>query len=181
MGDERQISINTCVLGAVMKKLFFFLSLLAPVVCSAADINKTPLPPILYQNLIERLIPEVTEITRLPVPDEKPQVFVADRNQIELAYCGNQQHDCHVAAITDDKTGEIILSPALLQLNVFTASVVFHELVHWAQVKNGMFTDEPDCIHWAKSEMHAYTAQSRFLEKQAGRGFPVPDLLAQCR
>jgi riboflavin synthase len=147
----------------------------------AEDISRTPVPPMFYQAVIEPLIPEVTAITRLPVPPDMPNVYMASRQSIEQAYCGNAKHDCHVAAITDDKTADIVISPALLQVNLFTASVIFHELVHWAQVKNHMFTDEADCAHWAKSEMHAYTAQSRFLESHGGRGFAVPDLLAQCR
>jgi hypothetical protein len=164
-----------------MKKILFFLVLLTAPAGQAEPIAKSPLPPVFYQNLIEPLMTEITEITRLPLPKERPQVYIVSQVQIQESYCQSQQHDCHVAAITDDKTGEIMLSPALLQINLFTVSVIFHELVHWAQVKNHLFSDEPDCLHWAKSEIHAYTAQSRFLEKHNGHGFAVPDLLAQCR
>jgi len=164
-----------------MRQLFLWMLAAVSVTAQADDMSKTPIPQIMYQNLIIPLLPEVREFTRMALPDELPKVFMASKKDIEQAYCHDSKHDCHVAAITDDKTGEIIISPALLQLNLFTASVVFHELVHWAQVKNHMFSDEADCVHWAKSEMHAYTAQSRFLEHHGGRGFPVPDLLAQCR
>jgi hypothetical protein len=164
-----------------MKKIMFFLTLMVAVQSHAQEISKTPIPPIMYENLIRPLMTEITEITRLPLPKEQPKVYLASRQAIEEAYCKNAGHDCHVAAITDDKTGEILISPTLLQINLFTASVVFHELVHWAQVKNGMFKNESDCRHWAKSEQHAYTAQSRFLQKHGAAGFAVPNLLEQCK
>jgi len=164
-----------------MKKIIFLLALLVTARSHAQEISKTPIPPIMYENLIRPLMTEITEITRLPLPKEQPKVYLASRQAIEAAYCKDVNHDCHVAAITDDETGEILISPALLQINLFTASVVFHELVHWAQVKNNLFKNEPDCLHWAKSEQHAYTAQSNFLKKHGSTGFAVPNLIEQCR
>lgn len=147
----------------------------------AQQLEARPLPQIYYSNLIKPLMEEIKTLTRLPLPRSQPRVFLADRRAIEQIYCPQQLHDCHVAAITDDKTGDIILSPELLQINVYTASVVFHELVHWAQVKNHLFAQDRGCVHWARSEQHAYTAQSRFLELHGARPLTVPDLMAQCR
>lgn len=148
----------------------------------AQNIDKAPLPPFLYEQLIKPLLQEVPEITKLNLPKEEPKVFISSRESIEELYCKNGKNTCHVAAVTDDKTGEILLSPALImQINVFTASVVFHELVHFTQIKNHLFENESNCKHWAKSEMHAYTAQSNFLIKHGVSGFEVPNLLRQCK
>lgn len=164
-----------------MKIIILLLGVLAAFGSQARDLEKNPLPPIMYENLVIPLLSEVTAITGLSLPDERPKVYLASRHAIEEAYCSEERKDCHVAAITDDDTGDIFLSPVLLQINVLTASVIFHELVHWAQIKNKMFVNEPSCLHWAKSEMHAYGAQSKFLEKHTGNGFEVPDLLSQCK
>ena len=162
-------------------RLLIVLLILASGVSNAKDIVRTPLPDIFYQRIIIPLIPQVLEITRLPTPHELPIIYLADREDIQTLYCSEDTPQCSVAAVTDDKTGEITLSRELLMTNLVTISVIFHELVHWAQVKNHLFEDEADCAHWAKSEMHAYTAQSRFLIFNGGHGLIVPNLLEQCR
>lgn len=164
-----------------MRNILLLLGLALATQSHAKDLERTPIPPIMYDNVIRTLMTEVTTMSGLPLPAEEPRVYLTSRHSIEENYCNESRKDCHVAAITDDETGEIYLSPVLLQINVLTASVIFHELVHWAQVKNHTFANEPDCFHWAKSEMHAYTAQSKFLEKHTGQGFEVPNLLDQCK
>lgn len=150
---------------------------------SSSQQQRIPLPDIYYANVIAPLLPVVEEITRLPVPlnHELPVVYLAPREYIEKLYCGPKTAYCGVAAVTDEQTGEITLSSGLSPGNLLGISVIFHELVHWAQIKNHLFDDEADCAHWAKREMHAYTAQSRFLESHGHRGFSVPDLLSSCR
>jgi hypothetical protein len=162
-------------------RLILVLCLLYTAVSNAMDIERKPLPAVFYQRIIAPLIPEVLELTRLPLPPDPPVIYLSTRQTIQGLYCRDEYKNCAVAAVTDDKTGEITLSQELLSLNTITVSVIFHELVHWAQVKNHMFEDEADCAHWAKSEMHAYTAQSRFLIIHTGHGLTVPNLLEQCR
>jgi len=164
-----------------MRRCLVLLLLLTVSISNAKDIEREPLPEVFYQRIINTLIPEVLELTRLPTPLEPPVIYLAPREYIQSLYCREDTKNCGVAAVTDDKTGEITLSQELLSYNIITISVIFHELVHWAQVKNHLFEDEADCAHWAKSEMHAYTAQSRFLIVHTGRGFAVPNLLEQCR
>jgi hypothetical protein len=162
-------------------RLLIVLLILASGVSNAKDIVRTPLPDIFYQRVIVPLIPQVLEITRLPTPPELPTIYLASRQDIQSLYCSLDTPNCGVAAVTDDKTGEITLSQELIMANLITVSVIFHELVHWAQIKNHLFEDEADCAHWAKSEMHAYTAQSRFLMLNGAHGLIVPNLLEQCR
>jgi len=157
------------------------LLLLTVSISNAKDIEREPLPEVFYHRIIEPLIPEVLELTRLPAPLDPPVVYLAPRDYIRSLYCHEDVLNCGVAAITDDKTGEITLSQELIMTNIVTISVIFHELVHWAQVKNHLFENEADCAHWAKSEMHAYTAQSRFLILHTGHGLAVPNLLEQCQ
>lgn len=163
-----------------MKKIILLIGLLVSPMSHSHDLYEKPISPIMYENVIIPLLREIEPISGVKLPDSMPNVFVASRRAIEKAYCKGEE-SCNVAAITDDKTGDIILSPALLQLNLFTVSVIFHELVHWAQVKNNMFVETDECVHWAKSEMHAYNAQSKFLMKHGVRGLDVPDLLTQCK
>lgn len=147
----------------------------------AQDLDKIELSPLLYENLITPLLVEVIEISGLKMPTDKPIVYIAHRHQIQKVYCTDNTTNCTVAAITDEETGEIYLSHALLQTNLFTVSVIFHELVHFVQIKNKLFQEYSGCVYWAKSEMHAYSLQSKFLVKHGTNGFVVPNLLDQCK
>ena len=164
-----------------MRTLLLVILLSAAPCILSQELPRVPLPDVFYQHIIQPLLPEIEIITRLPLPSTLPVVYLARRADIQAVYCNADSRECSVAAVTDARTGDITLSQELLMSNLVTISVVFHELVHWAQIKNHLFDDEADCAHWAKSEMHAYTAQSRWLALHGAHGFAVPDLLTTCR
>ena len=177
-----------CAYGPCGVTVIYLLMLMSSICIASASAQelasqqqRIPLPDIYYANVIAPLLPVIEEITRLPVPHELPVVYLAPREYIEKLYCSPKTAYCGVAAVTDELTGEITLSSGLSPGNLLGISVIFHELVHWAQIKNHLFDDEADCAHWAKREMHAYTAQSRFLDAHGVHGFHVPDLLSSCR
>lgn len=144
------------------------------------EISKTRISPNIYDATVEPLLVDIKTILNVDLPNGKPDVFIAPLSEIQKAYC---EHDraCNVAAITNRETGDIIMTTGFIPNNLISVSILFHELVHWVQVKNGMFINETECMFWAKSEMHAYQAQSKFIEKNGGRPFDVPDLTVQCK
>ena len=144
------------------------------------EITKTRISQNIYDATVEPLLSEIRQILNTDLPDGKPDVFIAPISEIQRVYC-EPNTSCNVAAITNRETGDIIMTTGFIPNNLISVSILFHELVHWVQVKKGMFKDEPECLFWAKSEMHAYKAQSKFIEKNGGRPFEVPDLTEQCK
>lgn len=163
-----------------MKHILTLLMLFFVSTGHAQEITKTELPKIIYDNTVEQLLRDVKEILDVELPDEKPKIYVASIEQIRNVYCEEKTH-CNVGAITDRTNGDIILNVGFLPNNLYTVSILFHELVHWVQVKNKMFENETECMFWAKSEMHAYQAQSKFIEKNGGRPFEISDLTLECQ
>ena len=102
---------------------------------------------------------DVEKILKVKAPNEKPKIMVAPREKIKELYC-EDLNKCNVVAVTNRETGEIIVSEGFIPNNAFSVSILFHELVHWFQVKHKMFTTESDCLNWSKAEIHAYKAQA---------------------
>jgi hypothetical protein len=137
-------------------------------------------PPDQFINpLIDDLLSEIKLLLDLKIPENRPEVYLTNKEQLMNAYCENKK-SCGVAAVTDKDTGIIYLDAMMEFNNVYNASIFYHELVHYVQVKNNMFVGLSECERWAASEMHAYRAQSSWLEYHGARGFKVPDLSAQC-
>jgi hypothetical protein len=144
----------------------------------AQNITNTNLSP-LYDSLVDSLIVDAEKILKVKAPNEKPKILVAPREKIKELYCEGLTK-CNVVAVTNRETGEIIVSEGFSPNNAISVSILFHELVHWFQVKHKMFISETDCLNWSNAEMHAYTAQSVWLESLGLKGFKVPDLTTQC-
>lgn len=144
------------------------------------EITKTRMSQNIYDATVKNLLDDVRLILDTELPSEPPEIFIAPISEIQEAYCEEKTY-CNVAAVTDRKTGEIIMSTGFIPNNLISVSILFHELIHWVQVKKGMFKNESECMFWAKSEMHAYQAQSRFIAKYDGKGFEVPNLTEQCK
>lgn len=134
----------------------------------------------LHQAMIQNLLPELEEILAEPLPQEQPSISLAPAEQLQRLYCADNTA-CGVAAVTNRETGEIILQDSFIPNTLFAVSIVFHELVHWVQVKKHKYRDLDDCHRWAMMEMEAYHAQSRFLQRHGHRSFSVPNLTHQCQ
>lgn len=162
-------------------RLIFTLALLAVGLAGhAEEINKSGLLKPIHEQTVTNLLPDLAEILGEPLPDERPVVTLASRDEIQRAYC-IEGAACGVAAITNRDTGEIVLHEGFMPNSLFSVSILFHEMVHWVQVKRKKYRDLPDCERWATMEMEAYTAQAQFLRKHGHRGFEVPNLMHQCQ
>lgn len=157
----------------------FLVALLFLYTSSAYSITGYKPPDQLYGPLINQLLEEIKVLLGLEVPSEQPQVLVTTREQLVEAYCNKDV--CNVAAVTDSKSGIIYIDSKLELGNIYNVSILYHELVHFVQIKKGMFVNLNDCERWAAAEMHAYKAQSDWLQYHDVRGFNVPDLTIQCR
>lgn len=136
-------------------------------------------PDQLINPLIDELLSDAESLLSLKIPEERPEVILTTKDQLVKAYCENR-NVCNVAAVTDNKTGKIYLDIGLELNNVYNVSLLYHELIHFIQVKNKLYDHLNDCERWALSEMHAYKAQSQWLIVHGFRGFRVPDLSDQC-
>lgn len=130
--------------------------------------------------LVDNLLEDMKTILQISLPLERPTIYLTNREQIMEAYC-EAKYRCNVVAVTDNKTGVIYLDAKTELNNIYSVSVLYHELVHFVQIKNNMFNNLDDCNRWAASEMHAYKAQSDWLIYHNMRGFKVPDLSQQCK
>lgn len=166
-----------------MKKLLV-LALLIFTTGAAAEqdvkINKQPINPVLYQANILPLLEDLESMLNIDLKGEKPVIYVASLEEVAKVYCPDNEK-CSIAAVTDRNTGEIYITLGLIINNLGAASVVFHELVHWVQVKQGWWKEDSDCVRWAKQEMHAYKMQSLWLVSNGGKPFQIENLIAQCK
>lgn len=136
-------------------------------------------PDQLINPLVDELLLEINQLLKLNIPEERPEVYLSSRDQIVKAFCDNDK-PCNVAAVTDNKSGIIYLDTKLELNSIHNVSILYHELVHFIQIKNNMFSSLSECHKWAAAEMHAYKAQSDWLIYHGMKGFPVPDLSKQC-
>lgn len=139
------------------------------------------MPPAIYQAIVNSLLVDLTHIMATPLPEGVPEINLASYDQIRSAYCDQKTQCSAIAAITNRTTGEIIMNESFIPNNLFAVSILFHELVHWVQVKKQWFNDLPDCQRWAQQEMQAYRAQAIWLREHGHPGFDVPNLLEQCQ
>lgn len=146
----------------------------------AYEINKREMPKPIYEAVVGTLLPELSQILNMPLPADPPKISIASAQEIQKAYC-KEDESCSVAAITNRDTGEIVLHEGFIPNNLFSVSILVHELVHWVQVKNQWFADQKDCDKWAMQEMQAYHVQAQWLSKHGHPGFHVPNLRAQCK
>lgn len=137
-------------------------------------------PDQLINPLVDGLLDEIQLLLDLKIPTERPLIFLTSKEEIVKSYCDTTDK-CNVVAVTDNKTGIIYLDAMMEFNNVYNVSILYHELVHFVQIKNNMFSNLTDCKKWAASEMHAYKAQSDWLIYHNVRGFKVPDLSVQCK
>lgn len=162
-----------------MRTIAFLALVFFTCVGHTEEISKVRISQNIYDATVLPLLNDLKTILDTDLPDKNPEVYIASIEEIQKAYCASDI-PCNVAAITNRNTGVIIMTTGFIPNNLISVSILFHELVHWVQVKKGMFKDEPECLFWAKSEMHAYKAQSKFIEKNGGRPFDVPDLTKKC-
>lgn len=142
--------------------------------------TKIPLNPVLYNAMVEPMVKDLEKLLNIDLGPDRPKIYMAPREQIAEAYCeGNT--NCSVAAVTDRRTGEIYMTLGFAPNNLMMSSILFHEIVHWAQVKNGWWKNDPDCVRWAKQEMQGYRLQSVWLVMNGGRAFEIPNLMDQCK
>ena len=115
------------------------------------------------QALIAKLLVSVQAVTGYPVAARPPEI-----NFVPHAWF--EEHACtgHCAVLGFLPPGHTIyLDDRLDPLQDLAAqSILFHELVHYAQAESGAFTMLPDCLAWHEKEREAYLAQLRFLQQQ---------------
>lgn len=160
-----------------MNRILAVLLLMIPQAAMAVVGHR--LPDEMVSPIIEGFLQEANKITDLPIPKERPAVYLSPRNEIAAAYC-DANSPCSVIAVTDDVTGDIYLSSSISFTSVFNQSIFFHEVVHFMQVKSKHFSYLSGCRKWAAEEMHAYKAQSSWLILKGYKGFDVPDMSKQC-
>lgn len=164
-----------------MKLFWLVVALFVGCTSYAHDINKRPMPDSIYQTMIAPLLTDLSHILGITLPDGMPKIYLASGEEIRGAYCGDRHNCSNIAAITNRDTGEIIMNESFIPNNLFAVSILFHELVHWVQIKHRWFNDLPDCERWAQQEMQAYRAQAGWLRQHGHPGFEVPDLAQQCQ
>ena len=114
------------------------------------------------QTLIAKLLVTVQAVTGYPLSTTSPEVSFVPHAWFEEHVCTG--HCAVLGFLPPGKT--IYLDDRLDPLHDLAAqSILFHELVHYAQAQSGAFTMLPDCLAWHEKEREAYDAQLRFLQQ----------------
>jgi hypothetical protein len=117
------------------------------------------------QPLIAKLLLTVQAITGYPAAPKPPEVNFVPHAWFEEHACTGTGRCAVLAFLPPGHT--IYLDDRLDPLQDLAAqSILFHELVHYAQAESGAFTMLPVCLAWHEKEREAYVAQLRFLQQQ---------------
>lgn len=113
--------------------------------------------------LTAKLLLAVQALTGYDVPAAPPDVVFLPQRELAERACGGP---CKVFGWFPP--GKVVyLAERLRPLdNVYTQSVLVHELVHYAQQESGVYAGRTTCRDWRLREEEAFDAQLRWVVQQ---------------
>ena len=89
-----------------------------------------------------------------------PELRAIPIAQLQQRFCGRA---CAIRAVYVPGEGVYMDAAMRPLIDRYHQSILFHELVHHAQVENISHSDHGDCHRWSRREAEAYALQNRFL------------------
>ena len=113
--------------------------------------------------LITQLLVTIQLLSDYSIPESKPQVNFVPLAVMQKMVC---KGDCEIKGFYLPAKGVFIDEKLDVRDDVYSRSVLLHELVHFLQHLNGKFEDlATPCLRWQAKEVEAYSIQRRYLRK----------------
>lgn len=104
------------------------------------------------------------------LPEKAPEVHTVPLQVLRDMICRGKPCAVHALQVKE----KIYLDQDLDMQDVFNASILFHEAVHYLQWANK--GDAKNCEEWMERELEAYGLQNHVLEKAGARHVKLPAL-----
>jgi hypothetical protein len=113
--------------------------------------------------LIAELFVTIQLLSDYRIPASKPQVSFVPLTTMQKMVC---KSDCAIKGFYLPAKGVFIDEKLNMRDDVYSRSVLLHELVHHLQHVSGKFEDlATPCLRWQAKEVEAYSIQRRYLRK----------------
>lgn len=114
-------------------------------------------------SMVTELLVTIHLLSGYPVPERNPQVSFVPLATMQQMIC---KRPCAVKAFYKPEQGVFIDEQIDVKDDVYSRSVLLHELVHHLQHVSGKFEafDTP-CHRWQAKEVEAYEIQHKYLKK----------------
>lgn len=104
------------------------------------------------------------------LPATAPEIHLVSPQKLRDMVCPGRECTVHGLQVQD----KIYFDDSLDMADVYNASILYHETVHFLQwVNRG---DAKDCAEWMEREVEAYGLQNHVLEKAGARHLKMPPL-----
>lgn len=104
------------------------------------------------------------------LPATAPEIHLVPLQSLRDKVCPGKECAVHALQVRD----RIYLDQDLDMSDVYNASILFHENVHFLQYANK--GEAKDCKEWLEREIEAYGLQNHVLEKAGARHLKMPAL-----
>lgn len=104
------------------------------------------------------------------LPETAPEIHLVPLQTLRDKVCPWKECAVHALQVRE----RIYLDQDLDMQDVFNASILFHEAVHYLQWANN--GEAKNCEEWMKRELEAYGLQNHVLEKAGARHLKLPAL-----
>ncbi len=127
-------------------------------------------------SLVAELFATIHLLSGYPVPERSPEVRFLPLATMQRMVCKSA---CAVKAFYTPGEGVVIDEKIDVKGDVYSRSVLLHELVHHLQHESRKFDNlETPCHRWQAKEVEAYEIQHKYLKKmQVTRSFIALDTL----
>jgi hypothetical protein len=140
-------------------------SVAAPAALESAMASRIGRPDSMDE-LVSRLLNAVGDLSGYQAQNERPQITRIPIAELHRRLCGGP---CTVRAAYVPGEGLYIDEKLRPDLNAYHQSILFHELVHHVQEKQGVHAELDGCNRWRLREVEAYRLQNRFLAAVGAR------------
>lgn len=114
-------------------------------------------------SLVAELFATIHLLSGYPLPEHKPEVSFLPLAMMQQMIC---KRACPVKAFYKPGEGVFIDEKIDVKDDIYSRSVLLHELVHHLQHESGKFDNlDTPCHRWQAREVEAYEIQHKYLKK----------------
>ena len=115
-------------------------------------------------SLVAELFTTIHMLSAYPVPEHNPPVTFLPLVTMQEMICKGRP--CAVRAFYKPDEGVFVDEKIDVKDDIYSRSVLLHELVHYLQHEEGKFEDlDTPCHRWQAKEIEAYEIQHKYLKR----------------
>jgi hypothetical protein len=115
-------------------------------------------------SMVAELFATIHLLSGYPVPQRSPEVSFVPLATMQQMICNNRP--CAVKAFYKPEEGVFIDEKIDVEDDIYSRSVLLHELVHHLQYESRKFESlDTPCHRWQAKEVEAYEIQHKYLKK----------------